>query len=80
MVVGLPVLYQIKPFSSSDNGDALVCGVMAVLTAGLILLPWISGLRRLPRYLGLHRVTCSRPRDRHRTTASVPSVDEIDIT
>ncbi len=48
--------YQIKPFSTSGNADALVWGVMAVLTLGLILLPFIPGLRSLPRYLGVHRL------------------------
>jgi hypothetical protein len=48
--------YQIDPFSSSDNADALVWGLMAVLTLGLILLPFIPGLRSLPRHLGVHRL------------------------
>jgi hypothetical protein len=48
--------YQIKPFSSSGNADALVWGLMAVLTLGLVFLPLIPGLRSLPRYLGVHRL------------------------
>jgi hypothetical protein len=48
--------YQIKPFSTSDNADALVWALMAVLTLALILLPFIPGLRSLPRYLGVHRL------------------------
>ena len=48
--------YQVKPFSTSDNADALVWGLMAVLTAALILLPFIPGLRSLPRRLGVHRL------------------------
>jgi len=48
--------YQIKPFSTSDNADALVWGVMVVLTLALILLPIIPGLRSLPRHLGVHRL------------------------
>jgi hypothetical protein len=48
--------YQVKPFSTSDNADALVWGLMAVLTLGLILLPFIPGLRALPRHLGVHRL------------------------
>jgi len=48
--------YQVKPFSTSGNADALVWGLMAVLSLALILLPWIPGLRRLPRYLGVHRL------------------------
>ena len=41
--------YQVKPFSTSDNADALVWGLMMVLTLALILLPFIPGLRSLPR-------------------------------
>ena len=48
--------YQVKPFSTSDNADALVWALMAVLTLGLILLPFIPGLRALPRHLGVHRL------------------------
>ncbi len=48
--------YQVKPFSSSGNADALVWGLMAILTLGLILIPWIPGLRSLPRHLGVHRL------------------------
>ena len=48
--------YQVKPFSTSDNADALVWGLMVVLTLGLILLPFIPGLRALPRHLGVHHL------------------------
>ena len=47
--------YQVKPFSTSDNADALVWGLMAVLTLGFVFLPYIPGLRSLPRLLGVHR-------------------------
>jgi hypothetical protein len=40
--------YQVKPFSTSDNADALVWALMAVLTLGLILLPFIPGRGRCP--------------------------------
>ena len=53
--------YQVKPFSTSDNADALVWGLMAVLTLGLILLPFIPGLRSLPRHLGVHRLIWRDP-------------------
>jgi hypothetical protein len=48
--------YQIKPFSTSDNADALVWGLMALLTLLLLLLPFIPGLRSIPRLIPLHRV------------------------
>lgn len=53
--------YQVKPFSTSDNADALVWGLMAVLSLGLLLLPWIPGLRSLPRHLGVHRLIWREP-------------------
>jgi len=57
---GYTFWYQVKPFSTSGNADALIWGLMAVLSLVLILLPWIPGLRRLPRYLGVHRLIWRR--------------------
>ena len=48
--------YQVKPFSTSGNADALVWGLMAALTLGFVLIPFIPGLRSLPRHLGVHRL------------------------
>jgi hypothetical protein len=48
--------YQVEPFSSSGNADALVWGLMVVLSAGLVLLPFIPGLRSIPRWIPLHRL------------------------
>jgi hypothetical protein len=48
--------YQIPPFSSSDNADALVWGLMMLLSAALVLVPFIPGLRSLPRALGIYRL------------------------
>jgi hypothetical protein len=48
--------YQVPPFSSSDNADALVWGLMMVLSAVLVLLPFIPGLRAIPRRLGVYRL------------------------
>jgi len=48
--------YQVKPFSTSENADALVWGLMALLTLVFVLVPYIPGLRSLPRYLGVHRL------------------------
>jgi len=42
------VWYQIRPFSTSDNADALVWGLMALLTLLLALVPFIPGLRTIP--------------------------------
>ena len=48
--------YQIKPFSSSDNADALVWGLMALLSLLLALVPFIPGLRSIPRIIPVHRL------------------------
>lgn len=50
------VWYQVPPFRTSDNADALVWALMLVLTGGFALLPWIPGLRSLPRRLGVYRL------------------------
>jgi hypothetical protein len=48
--------YQVKPFSTSGNADALVWGLMAVLTLGFILIPFIPGVRSIPRWIPVHRL------------------------
>jgi len=50
--------YQVPPFttSQSDNADALVWGLMMVLSAGLVLVPFIPGIRSLPRLLRVYRL------------------------
>lgn len=48
--------YQISPFNSSSNADVQVWALMAVLTLGLIFLPFIPGFRSLPRLLGVYRL------------------------
>ncbi len=53
--------YQIKPFSTSGNADALVWGLMAALTLAFIFVPYIPGLRALPRHLGVHRLIWRAP-------------------
>lgn len=48
--------YQVAPFNSSGNADALVWAMMMVLTAGLVLIPFIPGLRSIPRYSRVYRI------------------------
>ena len=48
--------YQVPPFSTSDNADVLVWALMILLSIGLICVPWIPGLRTLPKHLGVHRL------------------------
>jgi hypothetical protein len=48
--------YQIKSFSTSGNADALVWGIMLILTAAQILVPFIPGLRSIPRKGPVYRL------------------------
>jgi len=52
--------YQVKPFSTSGNGDALVWALMMVLTLVFVLLPFIPGLRSLPKLLKVYRLIWRR--------------------
>ncbi len=48
--------YQVPPYNSSSNGDALVWGTMMLLTLGLLLIPFIPGLRSIPRWTRVYRI------------------------
>ena len=48
--------YQIKPFSSSANADILVMTVMGVLSLALVLVPFIPGVRDIPRWVPIYRL------------------------
>ncbi|MDQ2758062.1 MAG: hypothetical protein M3Y71_16160 [Actinomycetota bacterium] len=48
--------YQIPPFSTSDNADAQVWGLMMLLSLGLVLVPFIPGVRSIPRRVPVHRL------------------------
>ncbi len=48
--------YQVAPFNSSGNGDVLVWGLMMLLSAGLVFMPFIPGLRSIPRKTRIYRV------------------------
>jgi hypothetical protein len=56
--------YQIPPFTSSHNADALIWALMMLLSLALILVPFIPGLRSLPRHVGVYRLIW---RDHYRT-------------
>jgi hypothetical protein len=52
--------YQIKPFSTSGNADALVWGLMMALTAVFVFVPFIPGLRSVPRWIKLYKLVWRR--------------------
>jgi hypothetical protein len=50
--------YQVAPFSTSwsANADALIWVLMMLLTLVLLLVPFIPGLRSVPRYVPVYRL------------------------
>ncbi|MFF9482764.1 hypothetical protein [Streptomyces sp. NPDC014733] len=48
--------YQIEPFRSSGNIDALVWALMALLSLAFVLVPFIPGVRSIPRWTGVYRL------------------------
>jgi hypothetical protein len=48
--------YQVKPFSTSENADTQVWALMMLLTVALMRVPWIPGLRSIPRLIPVHRL------------------------
>jgi hypothetical protein len=61
--------YQIAPFNRTDNGflgisssntDLAVVGTMGVLSLLLLFLPFIPGLRDIPRWIPVHRLIWRR--------------------
>jgi hypothetical protein len=47
--------YQIEPFKESPNADALIFALMGVLSLAFVCIPFIPGVRTLPRHLRLYR-------------------------
>jgi len=52
--------YPIPPFTISTNADALVWAVMFVLTARLVLVPFLPGVRAIPRKVRIYRLIWRR--------------------
>ena len=48
--------YQIKPFSTSANADVLVMAVMGVLSLAFILIPFLPGIRDIPRRIPVYKL------------------------
>ncbi len=48
--------YQVPPMNSSSSGDLQVWAIMMVLTLVLIFLPFIPGLRSIPRWSRVYRL------------------------
>ncbi len=52
--------YQIEPFKSSDNADALIFVMMGLVVLVVILLPFIPGLRAIPERIPVYRLVWRR--------------------
>jgi hypothetical protein len=48
--------YQVKPFSTSANADILVMAMMGLLSVAFVLVPFIPGIRDLPRRIPIYRL------------------------
>ncbi len=48
--------YQVPPFATSDNADAQVWAIMAVLSLALVCVPFLPLIRSAPRRLGVYRL------------------------
>jgi hypothetical protein len=48
--------YQVPPFSTSPNADVQVWALMMLLTVVLAFLPFIPGLRSIPRWIPVYRL------------------------
>lgn len=57
--------YQVPPMNSSGNVDVLVLAIMVVLSLTLLAVPFIPGLRSIPRLIPVHRVIWRRYYQRH---------------
>jgi hypothetical protein len=48
--------YQIPPYSGNANADLMVILTMIVLSVALVLVPFIPGIRDIPRWVPVHRL------------------------
>ena len=62
--------YQIPPFTTSHNADALIWAIMMVLTLCLALVPFIPGLRSIPRITRIYKIIWRSHYKRLKTSSS----------
>ena len=48
--------YQVPPFSTSDNADAQIWGLMGILSLAFVCIPFIPGVRSIPLYIPVYRL------------------------
>jgi hypothetical protein len=59
--------YQVHPIGSSTNADVIVVAIMLVLSLAFVLIPFIPGVRDIPRWIPIHRIIW---RDHYRAAPS----------
>jgi hypothetical protein len=75
--------YQLPQFNSdnpddylTNNADAIIFYIMAVLSLGLLLVPVIPGVRSIPRWIPVHRLIWRDYYRRHRPDARAADVPD----
>jgi hypothetical protein len=48
--------YQMPPFNTSTNADAQIWGIMAILSAAFVLIPFIPGVRSIPKWIPIYKL------------------------
>ena len=48
--------YQVPPFSTSENADAQIWGLMAIFSLAFVGVPFIPGVRSIPLYVPVYRL------------------------
>jgi hypothetical protein len=48
--------YQVPVIGNLPNADLVVVGIMLILTTLLALVPFIPGLRSIPRWIPVHKL------------------------
>jgi hypothetical protein len=64
--------YQIEPFKESENADILVMLIMSVLSLAFICIPFLPGVRDLPRRIPIYRLIW---REHYRGLTGQPPAD-----
>jgi hypothetical protein len=67
-------IYQIPYIANASSGDAMALTLGLLMFLLLMLAPWIPGLNRLPRYLGVYRLIWRDYYARYETPAPKPPV------
>jgi len=48
--------YQMPPFNTSTNADAQIWAIMAILSLAFVCIPFIPGIRSIPRFIPIYRL------------------------